>query len=209
MLKCDVCGKEFESEEGLKKHREQNHSLTSHERKEMKRKLVEEIKKGDVEKQKSMGRMRTLAMAVAVIVVLAGVGYVASTVIGSPGGDRTGPSASDHWHADYEVDLCGETMPILPASPGGVHTHGDGVMHIHPHAASELYENANLKLFFKNSEVQLTEESISYSEWGEFANGKECNGTPGTLKLFVNDAEMSPITTYVPKDGDDIKIVFG
>src|SRR6187397_724629 len=45
------------------------------------------------------------------------------------------PGITDHWHAAYGVDICGELQPPLSsgtADPNGIHTHDDGVMHIHP-----------------------------------------------------------------------------
>jgi len=211
MPKCEECEKEFSSDQGLSDHKNHVHGsgMTSHERKEMKRKVQEDVKTSGSDKQKSLGRMKTIAMAVAVVVIIGGLFYVALN-LNTSSQARTGPSASDHWHADYNVKLCGEVQPDLPPSEGGVHSHGDGLMHIHPHTADEIYENANIKLFFHNSGVTLTDTSISSEEWGTFENGDICanSTTPGILKLIVNDVDTKPIATYVPSDRDVVEIIF-
>src|SRR5688500_3304374 len=51
-------------------------------------------------------------------------------------GGEISPSAAkrDHWHAAYGVYLCDTFQPPLTneRDPLGIHTHGDGVIHIHP-----------------------------------------------------------------------------
>jgi hypothetical protein len=36
-----------------------------------------------------------------------------------------GPRMGDHWHATYEISVCGERQPNIGQWSGGVHTHGD------------------------------------------------------------------------------------
>src|SRR5262245_49147036 len=52
----------------------------------------------------------------------------------------------DHWHAAIAVNSCGTWLPnppafeTAPSNPNvnvGIHTHGDGFMHIHPFYRSE------------------------------------------------------------------------
>ena len=54
----------------------------------------------------------------------------------------------DHWHSAYGVYVCGEFLPDLPefTAPqnGGTHTHGDGLIHIHPFSTARSGENATL-----------------------------------------------------------------
>ena len=41
----------------------------------------------------------------------------------------------DHWHAAYGIYICGEYLPNMSVGvdpdPGGIHSHQDGVIHIH------------------------------------------------------------------------------
>lgn len=68
------------------------------------------------------------------------------------GGPRL-PRVGDHWHASYEVVLCGRPEPQLAYSPGNIHTHGDGVIHIHPATPEEAGSNAHLGRFFASAGI--------------------------------------------------------
>ena len=50
----------------------------------------------------------------------------------------------DHWHATYAVFICGQRQPNFPTWESGVHTHADGVIHIHPFVHSEEGAGARL-----------------------------------------------------------------
>nr|MCU0269912.1 hypothetical protein [Acidimicrobiales bacterium] len=62
------------------------------------------------------------------------------------------PSAvnSDHWHTAYGVYVCDtfqEPIPDQGTDPVGIHTHGDGVIHIHPFSEASSGDNAQLYHF--------------------------------------------------------------
>lgn len=119
------------------------------------------------------------------------------------------PRVGDHWHAVYQISICGELQPDLPASPGGVHTHGDGLIHIHPQVAGETGKNANLKRFFGSTGTILTHTSIRLPDGREYKNGDSCpDGQPGTLRLLVNGVENDQFEDYVPQSGDLIRVEF-
>ncbi len=65
----------------------------------------------------------------------------------------------DHWHSAYGVFICDEMSPDLPefVAPqnGGNHTHGDGLIHIHPFATSRSGENATLANWFADAGTAL------------------------------------------------------
>ncbi len=67
------------------------------------------------------------------------------------------PGLTDHWHAAYGIDICGTLAAARQtndADPNGIHTHGDGVMHIHPGAAQQVAragEDATLGVFMSAS----------------------------------------------------------
>lgn len=121
----------------------------------------------------------------------------------------------DHWHARLTIDLCGKTLPPLPPAPGDVHTHGDGVIHIHPETTSSAGRNASLQTFFRTTPVVITPMSIAVG--GErFKNGNQCpDGKTGTLRVLVRrDGESGfrehrNFLRYLPQDGDTIRVVFG
>ena len=58
------------------------------------------------------------------------------------------PLLSDHWHSAYGFYVCDEFLPQLTefTAPqnGGTHTHGDGLIHIHPFSSARTGQNATL-----------------------------------------------------------------
>src|SRR5262245_44422189 len=56
----------------------------------------------------------------------------------------------DHWHAALGVNICGDWQPNVPLfeGNGGLHSHGDGLMHIHPFDEAHGHSNANIGTFF-------------------------------------------------------------
>jgi hypothetical protein len=84
-------------------------------------------------------------------VVILGVLVVAlsrnnDSLYGTPAG-VVGPAINEHWHAAYGVDLCGVWQPAIPTweSVAGLHTHGDGLLHIHPFSSRGEFENATIE----------------------------------------------------------------
>lgn len=127
-----------------------------------------------------------------------------------------GPGVRDHWHARYTIELCGKTLPPLLPSAGDIHTHGDGVIHIHPASAATTGRRATLGAFFRSTIVRLTDSSIAILGGESYANGDKCpDGRTGTLKVLVQRAGQGPFSpvrdflAYLPADRDVIRIVFG
>jgi hypothetical protein len=65
----------------------------------------------------------------------------------------------DHWHSAYGLYVCDEFLPELPefTAPqnGGNHTHGDGLLHIHPFSSARAGENATLVNWFQDAGAVL------------------------------------------------------
>jgi hypothetical protein len=82
----------------------------------------------------------------------------------------------DHWHSSLSVYICDHFMPNIPLfeSVDGVHTHGDGVIHIHPYTPQASGNGATLGFFLK-----------SYST----------NGKGGTFKLSASEIKPAVIAT--------------
>ncbi len=116
------------------------------------------------------------------------------------------PGITDHWHANYTISLCGEKQPDFPQSEDiGIHTHGDGVIHIHPHTQDQTGQNANLGRFFQSLEKKFSEIELLDKK-----NGDICPNTnqTGKVKLLVNSQENTQYRTYVPRDGDKVEFRF-
>lgn len=119
------------------------------------------------------------------------------------------PNVGDHWHARYEVFICGKRMQDLPYSQGNIHTHGDGLIHIHPGNESEAGKNATLSRFFFNAGGMFQRNILHYPGSKIYRNSDTCpNMLPGNVKLIVNGSENKELGNYVPQNGDIIRIEF-
>jgi hypothetical protein len=94
-----------------------------------------------------------------------------------------------------------------------VHTHGEGLIHVHPSTSQTTGANANLGRYFGPTGILLTSESIQLPGGRLYRNGDACpDGSPGRLKFTINENEItdfSSFTSYVPRDGDSVRIEFG
>lgn len=85
----------------------------------------------------------------------------------------------DHWHAAFGVYVCDEFQPPVETfeSPIGIHTHADGVIHIHPFSSGGAGENATLGAYLEGAGIELSDDTlrIGDDEWsvGEDQCGDE------------------------------------
>ena len=148
--------------------------------------------------------------------LLSGAVLIAGFVLGDTEPSIAPGIGSDHWHARYAFVVCDEAQPNAPFWEAGVHTHGDGIIHIHPFTAAEEGRGARLVKWFeygggvlKEDEVRLPGDDVTYR------NGDECqDGSEGLLQVFVTPAatgveeELEDWSEYIPQDGDRIIIEF-
>jgi hypothetical protein len=144
-------------------------------------------------------------------VVILGVALVVLSFGGGSKVDKGAPQPGvDHWHAAYGVYACDHYIaPLTDAGSDttGIHTHGEGLMHIHPFTSTYGGKGANVGAFMKDTGSKLTDTSISV-KGAKFTNGDKCNGVPGRLELLhwdkPTDAAPKVLTSnlngYAPKD---------
>ena len=146
------------------------------------------------------GLVFPVALAVVLTLGLALVVYGRATSkqdLGAPT-LNTGSEPGDHWHSAYGTFICGEYLPNLGVGvepdPGGIHTHQDGVIHVHPFQTATTGRNARLSDFFgqtgldvTSTKIQLPEDPALGDNSGRtFENGDECpDGQSGTVKVLV------------------------
>jgi hypothetical protein len=86
---------------------------------------------------------------------------------------RTG-TPGDHWHTYFAINVCGEWLPPAPPFEKaykkqaslrnvGIHSHADGLIHIHPFTASESGRHATLGAFLANLGWDITSRGIDVS----------------------------------------------
>src|SRR4051812_2627181 len=97
--------------------------------------------------------------------------------------DTTGPrpqtagAAAQHWHAAVGINLCGTFVPNPSDQHNdavGIHTHGDGVAHVHPKSASSGGKNATLGKWFTEVGADVSSTQISVSGQPDRKNGGKC-----------------------------------
>lgn len=148
-----------------------------------------------------------------IIIAVAGLILIADddSTVTAPNGDTDGPVIGDHWHAALQVTVCGETLEPIDTFPGGVHTHDDGFIHLHPQQPFEENEGATLAMFFEYGGGLLTSDTLRMPNAAEtYRNGDTCpDGGEGVLRVTVNGFPHSDFPDYIPRDGDIIEINFG
>ncbi len=130
----------------------------------------------------------------------------------------------DHWHAAYAVYDCDRFLPAFTsaADPDGIHSHQDGVIHIHPWNSSASGTDARLDVFFEAMGARVSDDEISGPGIGVLEAGSDCNGEPTVIRAvrFERIAEgdpaggepeslsdlYSPIAEYLD-DFDDIRLL--
>jgi hypothetical protein len=99
--------------------------------------------------------------------------------------DNLPPQPGDHWHSAYGVYLCDKFVnPITDQNdPLGIHTHGDGVIHIHPSAAASSGKNADLGLFMDAIGGKVSTSEISIPGEKTMKNGDNCGKKDGRVEV--------------------------
>jgi hypothetical protein len=166
-------------------------------------------------------------MGVAAIVILGIVGIVLTKGSGS----SSGLTVNDHWHAAFGVNVCGTWLPNPPETPrdgsgtivrqgtatyAGLHTHGDGLIHMEPQASDDTGSHATVGRYFKYEGFKLSSTSFTYVQGVTKGNGDACpaaNGQPetkGTVTWAVNGKEHTGnLADYRLKNNDRIVLAFG
>ena len=101
------------------------------------------------------------------------------------------PQVGEHWHAAYGIFVCDAFLPPLTdvgADTTGLHTHDDGVAHIHPFISGSAGRNATMGTFGET--VGLTFSGSSFTVNGTtYDNGFDCNGEPAEVSLYAWPAD--------------------
>ena len=110
----------------------------------------------------------------------------------------------DHWHAAFAIDVCGTELEPLEdgaVDPLGIHTHGDGLVHIHPFSRLASGERATLDRYFEQVGLTVTDdglklpEGVTHQGGDTFREGSTtCGGEEAELVLAVwDDATAVPL----------------
>jgi hypothetical protein len=148
------------------------------------------------------GRNWLFALGIVAIIALgAGVVLIARNQNGGYGKNTTPPKANlgngqpfDHWHAAFAVDVCG--TQLAPLQDGatdtlGIHTHGDGLIHIHPFTRASAGKRATMQKFFNQVGFKVTDTGFKLPKGITLKDGSTtvqegvttCGGKPGELVM--------------------------
>ena len=127
-------------------------------------------------------------MAVALVVVLG------SLLVFWARTDReatSAPRVGEHWHSAYDIYVCDSfrSKVVLETDPNGIHTHGDGLLHIHPFNKLASGRDAVLGEFFSAFGGRIDDASVVLDTGEELVEGVDCGGQPTVLKVARFDAD--------------------
>jgi hypothetical protein len=143
-------------------------------------------------------------MVIALVVVLGVLGVVLSRGERKASADQ--PTVNDHWHSAYGFYICDKFLPDLPQPPQliGLHTHGDGIIHIEPQdPILDTGKKATLGRFIGGYPgLKLTSTSITVLNQ-TWKNGDKCGDKPAEVQVKRNGSAVTgnPSSLRVPKDG--------
>lgn len=97
----------------------------------------------------------------------------------------------DHWHAVYGVYDCtlndgdgGYLPPFLSTDDEvGIHSHQDGIMHIHPWYDRSDGPEAQVSVFLEAMNVEIDDESITLDTGAVLQEGADCGGEEAVVHL--------------------------
>lgn len=154
-----------------------------------------------------------------IVVVLVSVYLAVTTIHTNLASSTKGPV---HWHADYEIWVCGQKLS-LPEPKGISNEQGTDLMHshndnrIHVEGALADKRQASLGAFFQAVGGYLSDDEIKVpTDEGLITshNGDLCGGQPAKLYVFVNGSIVNDPAYYViapygaVPPGDKIKFIF-
>ena len=146
-------------------------------------------------------------MAVALVVVLGSLLVVWART------DReatSAPRVGDHWHSAYDIYVCDSyrSKVVLETDPNGIHSHGDGLLHIHPFNKLASGSDATLGEFFSAFGGRIDDSSLVLDTGEELVAGADCGGQPMVLKVARFDADdMERDPEIVTEDLDGVRFL--
>ena len=142
---------------------------------------------------------RVFPVAVALTVILGALLIVYARNEHQANADDNPPFANvDHWHAAFGVYQCDTFLPNVPDGPGpdieGIHTHSDGVIHIHPFATTAAGRRAKLSKFFDYVGIKSSNDSFELADGTKLEDGAKCGDQDAKLQMAVwdNRADTEP-----------------
>jgi hypothetical protein len=129
-------------------------------------------------------------IAIAVVVVV-GVLAVLFARTNNQEAAAVSPQVGEHWHAAYGIYVCDAFLPDLTdqtTDATGLHTHGDGVAHLHPFNNAAAGDNATLAKWGETTGLTFSSTGFTVGDT-TYEDGFDCSGQPATVSLYVWPAD--------------------
>ena len=133
-----------------------------------------------------------------VIILLAGIGLTAFSrdqrqeQLASPESKEEPRANAAHWHVALGVRVCDRWLdPVQDqADPKGIHSHGDGIIHVHPFVASAAGRRATLERYAEAVKGELAVNRFAWPEGGgkkvAHETGDKCGEQEAEVRAFYN-----------------------
>lgn len=123
-----------------------------------------------------------------------------------------GPEEGDHWHAAIGFYVCGTFVGPFPDTKGdsvGIHSHDDGLIHIHPFVERATGRRATLQWFLEEVGVELTATALALPDGRTVTQAGTCGETPGDLRAVVWSGLEDDRPQILQGDFADIRLAQG
>ncbi|MDQ3679008.1 MAG: DUF1772 domain-containing protein [Actinomycetota bacterium] len=108
--------------------------------------------------------------------------------------------AGDHWHAAYGIYVCDRFASEIKSDrdPNGIHTHDDGIIHMHPFTRAVSGSKATFGVFAETVGLTVAEDTVKVGD-KTYSNGDKCGDKEGRVQVLLNGKER-------PGDPKDIRL---
>jgi len=165
------------------------------------KKIARVARAGGSGTSKKRGSKPLFPMAIVLIVVL-GVSLVVFARTSQDEAAATPPIANqDHWHAAMGVRICGQGFAApsqVQDDPVGIHSHGDGIAHVHPFTNASSGDGATIGRFFDATAVTIDDDQIDLGGDVKVKEGEDTCGAdekPGIVQVAVWENARESATT--------------
>lgn len=106
----------------------------------------------------------------------------------SPKAQISGTDPGEHWHAAFALNVCGKELTAIPQPPDdplGIHTHGDGLIHIHPFTVNAAGKRATMAKYWDLVGLKVTDDGFKDPSTGKVYKAGEttCGGKETELVM--------------------------
>jgi len=141
------------------------------------------------------------------VVVVLGViliGISRSEISGASTPPRIG---KDHWHAAIGFYACDHYLPNEAQfeNSEGLHTHGDGLIHLHPFSSAVAGKNATLGKYFELAGIKYSSTEAVFGNT-TLRDGAKCGSKKGVLQTLLNGKVVADPNSLPLKQGQVIVV---